>query len=661
MLKAHKLIIILNAAVLIICIFWGYKLFIDARQLLGNNVVYITQEPGRRGYQISLDAVRDAVRDFANYNIAFEYRRGAVISNGSRNMDVNLAFTNSNYFLVNHYFFLYGGGWPEGFNDSNIIVLSENAAWELFGNTNVLGMHVEMNRQFFEISGVIRQECLLEPGFAWVTYNHRGSGISNITGIYIQGRNYNNLELTVLAGRFASAAELNLYNLRFVDLDQYAYNILTKFNLFALIVLVGVATLLGVRLYTVLEAGTFNLQKTIIYGLGTMFSIFLCVYLWQNISINLPPPTDAFRIRPLIDNLNNLNTFEGIGILSYNNRALYEYNRLSVYPLLLGAFAFVNIAFVFLADAFVKYRKYSANRDIASSITIPEYLMKRILQIIPTFMIMTAAIFFAALLMPTLGIPYFPRDAHIMYFQYIFGILQGDFGNSWTTLGGGRPVSHFLVNSIPYTLILVFGSIIVSGVTGVILGIVAALKQNKIVDNIIMVASLFASSIPIFFLGIIFMLIFSLHLGLLPSRGLDGWQGMILPIATLSIPSVGFIARTTRTAMLEVLTMDCIKAARARGLPERVVIGSHALKNIRIPIITAIALRLVELFMGTMLVEAGFSIPGLGRLLVAAIEARDLNMMMGCIIFLSLTFMVINLVVDLLYVIVDPRTRKSLR
>ncbi|MCL2565029.1 MAG: ABC transporter permease subunit [Defluviitaleaceae bacterium] len=660
MLKAHKLILILNAAALLICILWGYWLFTEARQLVGNNVVYITGEPGRRGYEISLDNIRDTLRDFADYNIAFEYRRGAVIENGIRNIDVNLAFTNSTYFLINNYFFLYGGGWPYGFDEHNIIVLSENAAWELFGNTNVVGMHVELEGQFFEIGGVIKQEDLENPGFAWITYNHRGSGISNVGGIYIQGRDYNNLELIVLAHRFAYAAELNLNNLRFVDLDQYTYNILTKFNLFVLVIAAFGAVFSSVGLFNILEAKG-NRQKIMLYSSLTAVTIFLCIYLWQNISIYLPPPTEAFRVRSLIDNLNNLGTFEGIGIASLNISGLYEHNRLSVYPLVLGTFAFVNIAGVFFADAFIKYRKYSANKGTSTPITIPEYLMKRILQIIPTFMIMTAAIFFAALLMPTLGIPYFPRDAHIMYFQYIFGVLQGDFGSSWTSLGQGRPVSSFLVNSIPYTAILVFGATLVSSIIGVTLGVIAALKQNRIVDNIITVTSLFASSIPVFFLAIILMLIFSLQLGLLPSRGLAGWQGMILPIATLSIPSAGFIARTTRTAMLEALTMDCIKAARARGLPERVIIGSHALKNIRIPIITITALRLVELFMGTLLVETAFSIPGLGRLLVEAIEARDLNVMMGCIIFLSLTFMVINLAVDLLYVIVDPRTRKSLK
>ena len=275
---------------------------------------------------------------------------------------------------------------------------------------------------------------------------------------------------------------------------------------------------------------------------------------------------------------------------------------------------------------------------------------------IPALIILTAVIFHAALLMP--GGPNLERSAHILYFEYITGVLQGDFGMSWRLR---RPVAPFLANSFPHTLILALGAITLASVLGVLLGILAAVRQNKLTDNIIMVASLLTSSIPIFFLAVILMLIFSLHLGLLPSRGLDGYRGMILPITALALPSVGFIARTTRTAMLDVLTLDSIKAARARGLPERSVIFSHALRNMQVPVITAIALRLAELLSGTVLVELAFSIPGIGRLLIQAIEARDLPMMMGCIIVLSVAFMIINLIVDLLYIIADPKAGKSLR
>jgi len=254
------------------------------------------------------------------------------------------------------------------------------------------------------------------------------------------------------------------------------------------------------------------------------------------------------------------------------------------------------------------------------------------------------------------GGPTLPRPAYIMYIEYMGRVFRGDFGNFRT-----QPVLDVLLGAFPYTALLAFGGIALASVLGVFLGIVAAAKQNKLIDNIIMAVSLIASSIPLFFLAVIFMLIFSLHLRWLPTRGTDSWQGMILPIVTLGLPAVGFIARTSRTAMLDVLNMDAIKAARARGIPEKTITYSHAFKNMMIPIMTAIAVRLGELLAGTVLVELAFSIPGLGRLLLHAITFRDFNLLMGCVIVLGLAFMIINLIVDLLYVLVDPRTAKSYR
>jgi len=668
MLKTHKLLLFFNAAVVLVCLFWGYRYFQGAGQLVGNNVVYITAEPGRRAGGISLDIIKNTADAFEGYNVAFEILHDATLTNNSRSMDVTLTYTNHTYFSINNYFFLHGGGWPEGFNRRNVIVLSENAAWELFGNTNALSLHVEIDGLFFEVCGVIRQSSLDEPGFAWVPYNHRAGdnisgAVSSVSGIYIQGRGYNSLERLTLAGRFADTADLRLGSLRFVDLEQYAYNIFVKFNLFALLITISALIFFAVKFYFVFESEITNKYRVAFYGSFTIISGLLCVYLWQSTSANLPF-TPVFELRPLIDRLNNANTFEGIGSLSFAHQALQEYNRLSIYPLIIGAFAFVNILSVFLADAFVKYRHYVKNRGPRPAITLPEYVMKRILQIIPSFLIMTAVIFFGALLMPTPGMPHFPTDAHIRFLRYIFAVLQGDFGaSSGISSDGiafGASIRPFLVQAIGYTAILVFGAILVAAVLGVGLGVLAALKQNKITDSVIMVATIFTSAIPIFFLGIILMLIFSLYLQLLPSRGLEGWQGMILPILTLALPSIGFIARTTRTAMLEVLTMDCIKAARARGLPERIIL-SHALGNMRVPIITAISLRLVDLFMGTVLVEALFSIRGIGWLMLAAINARELSVLMNSIVFLILAFMVINLIADLLCIIVDPRTRRGFK
>jgi len=282
------------------------------------------------------------------------------------------------------------------------------------------------------------------------------------------------------------------------------------------------------------------------------------------------------------------------------------------------------------------------------------YTIKRLLQIIPSFFVLTAAVFHAALLMR--GIPALPQPTHVMYINYMRGVLQGNWGYL-----RHRPILDVLLEAFPHTAILAFGGIALASIIGVFLGILAAKNQNKLIDNIIMTSSLLASSIPLFFLAVLLMLVFSLHLGWLPSLRVDDWRGMVMPITTLALPAVGFIARTTRTSMLDVLNMDAIKAARARGIPENRIIYSHAWKNTLIPVITAIAVRLGELLAGTVLVELSFSIPGLGRHLLSAIIYRNIPLLMGCVIFLALAFMLINLVVDLLYAFVDPRTEKNYR
>jgi len=283
------------------------------------------------------------------------------------------------------------------------------------------------------------------------------------------------------------------------------------------------------------------------------------------------------------------------------------------------------------------------------------YTIKRLLQIIPSFFALTAAVFPAVLLMR--GAPEFPIPVWEAYRIYMTGVLRGDLGE-WRR----RSIIGMLAEALPYTLTLAFGGIIVAALIGITLGIIAARKQNKWLDNLIMALSLVTSSIPMFFLAVLLMLLFSLHLGWFPIRGLaDGWRGMVMPILTMGLPSVGFIARTTRTAMLDALNTDYIKAARARGIPEHKIVFNHALKNLMIPVITAIGLRLNELLAGTVLVELAFSIPGIGRILLDAITFRQQMVLMGCIIVLALVFMFINLVVDLTYVFVDPRTRKSYR
>jgi len=177
-----------------------------------------------------------------------------------------------------------------------------------------------------------------------------------------------------------------------------------------------------------------------------------------------------------------------------------------------------------------------------------------------------------------------------------------------------------------------------------------------------MIFTLFASSIPIFFLAVLLLLIRSgERLGWITEyASLDNWRTMVLPILSLAIPSVAFITRTTRTSMLEIMKSQHIRAARARGLPERKII-LHTISNVRISIINITALQLVEMFMGTVIVEEVFGMDGLGQHLLWAINFRDQDLMMGIIIIFSIIFLSINLAVDVLSIILDPRVSKSLK
>ena len=172
-----------------------------------------------------------------------------------------------------------------------------------------------------------------------------------------------------------------------------------------------------------------------------------------------------------------------------------------------------------------------------------------------------------------------------------------------------------------------------------------------------MVASLVTVSTPSFFLALILMLIFCLQLRWFPSIGMDTWKGAVLPIVTLGATAVGSIARTTRSAMLDVVHQDYIRTSRSRGVPERIVIYVHAFKNALIPILTAIGLRFGGLLAGATLVETVFSIPGIGRFVVDSVSNRDYPAVQGSVLVLAVTFVVVNTVVDLLYAAVDPRVK----
>lgn len=302
-----------------------------------------------------------------------------------------------------------------------------------------------------------------------------------------------------------------------------------------------------------------------------------------------------------------------------------------------------------------------------------KYAVKRILQTIPMLLVLSLIVFLMVRMIPgdpvdiMLGFDVakdtkeFERERlglndplYEQYFRFVINALKGDLGTSIFT---GKPVVEELANRFPKTIILAVGGTLVGSIFGIILGIIAAVKRNKAADNIIMVASLITVSTPSFFLALILMLIFCLKLMWLPSIGMDTWKGAILPIVTLGATAIGSIARTTRSAMLDVIHQDYIRTSRSRGVPERVVIYSHAFKNALIPILTAVGLRFGGLLAGATLVETVFSIPGVGRFVVDAVGNRDYPAVQGSVLVLAVTFVLVNTVVDLLYAAVDPRVK----
>lgn len=302
-----------------------------------------------------------------------------------------------------------------------------------------------------------------------------------------------------------------------------------------------------------------------------------------------------------------------------------------------------------------------------------KYVIKRLLQLIPMLLILSVIVFLMVRMIPgdpvknMLGIDVpqemveYERERlglndplSVQYVRFLKEILHGDLGTSIVT---GNPVAEELATRYPNTIKLAVGGIVVASIFGVLFGILAAVYHNKFWDNFIMALSMLAVSTPSFFLGLILMLIFTLTLGWLPSMGPLSTERLILPIVTLGTQAVGFIARTTRSSMLDVISQDYIRTSRSRGIPDRIITFSHALKNALIPILTAIGLRFGSLLAGSAIVETVFSIKGVGRFVVDSVSKRDYPAVQGSILVLAVTFVVVNTVVDLIYALVDPRIK----
>ena len=244
----------------------------------------------------------------------------------------------------------------------------------------------------------------------------------------------------------------------------------------------------------------------------------------------------------------------------------------------------------------------------------------------------------------------------VQYVDYLKGLAQGDLGRSMSTR---RPVLDELMDRFPNTLILAVAGVGVAVLLGIPIGVLAAIRARTMVDHAAMVLALLGISAPAFWLGFILMMVFSVHLGWFPSAGYRSWGHLVLPAFTLGTGAMAIVARMTRSSLLEVLNQDYVRTARAKGLHEVLVIAKHALRNALIPTTTVVGLSFGSLLGGAVLTEMVFAWPGLGRLIVYSIGIRDLPVIQGAVLLLALTFVLVNLGVDLLYGLIDPRVRRE--
>lgn len=304
-----------------------------------------------------------------------------------------------------------------------------------------------------------------------------------------------------------------------------------------------------------------------------------------------------------------------------------------------------------------------------------KYVIKRLLMLIPVIIGVSFLVFFIMSLAPgdtarTILGEDAPMEAVkalnkelglndpviVRYARYMGDLLRGDLGDSYKS---GRPVFEEVMSRFPDTLKLAFWGMVFAIVLSIPIGIISATRQYSLTDSISMIFALLGVATPNFWLGLILIIAFSLHLHWFPSGGSEGWRSLILPVITLGTGCMANITRTTRSSMLEVVRQDYIRTAKAKGVNGRAVIYRHALKNALIPVVTVIGLQFGSLLGGAVLTETVFSWPGIGTYLVNSIKAKDTPAVLGCVIIFSICFSIVNLGVDILYAYIDPRIKSK--
>lgn len=242
------------------------------------------------------------------------------------------------------------------------------------------------------------------------------------------------------------------------------------------------------------------------------------------------------------------------------------------------------------------------------------------------------------------------------YLTFLSNIAQGDLGTSYRSR---QPVTTHILPAFRATLIFTAAAMVLMILIGVPAGIISATRPYSWLDNIVMSSVLVGLSAPIFWVGIVLMYVFAFRLGWLPTGGFYSWQAVILPAVTLALQYGAIVARITRASMLEVLDEDFIRTARAKGVTPNGVFYGHALKNASLPIVTTIGLQVASMLGGTILIETVFAWPGLGRMLVNAILQRDAPIVQGGVLLIATAVLILNVLTDYLYALLDPRVRLS--
>jgi peptide/nickel transport system permease protein len=300
------------------------------------------------------------------------------------------------------------------------------------------------------------------------------------------------------------------------------------------------------------------------------------------------------------------------------------------------------------------------------------YAVRRLLATIPTVLAVTVLVFLMLQLVPgdpaevflgehrstpellaqvrhTMGLD---RPLYVQYFSYLWDVLHGNLGVS---LFNKQPVTGQILTALPHTLALALSSMFISTALGIILGVVSALKHNTWVDSVAMGFALVGVSMPVFWLGLLLIFFFSVKLQWFPPMGQGSLDRLVLPALALGLLSSATLARLVRSSMLEVLSEDYVRTARAKGLAERAVIIRHALRNALIPAITVLGLQFGGLLSGAVLTETIFARLGLGRMYVESILNKDITMVQGLTLMIAVSIILTNLLVDLSYAVLDPR------